>query len=100
MVRAVARECSIEATDEEIDKEIKALVEESGLTFDEVYRTFGGEHRETFRGVLVYRKTLDYLSEIARDGSGAPAEGSAAESESGAETEPSDAEGRDQSGGT
>ena len=100
VVSAVARERSIEATDEEVEKEIEAMAERSGLAFDEVHRTFDEERLETLRGALIYRKTLGYLSEIARDGPEVPAEGSAAESENGAETEPSDAEGRDQSGGT
>ena len=70
VLRAVATRQAVEASDEDVDGEIDSIASGSGESADEVRQLFEDpERRESIRRVLVNRKTLEHLSEIAlRDG--------------------------------
>jgi trigger factor len=66
VLREVAKRQSFEATDEEVDAEIEAMVADAGTQADEARKLFADEERrESLRRVLVNRKTLAYLTELA-----------------------------------
>ena len=70
VLRAVAARQAVEASDEDVDGEIESIASGSGESANDVRQLFEDpERRESIRRVLVNRKTLEHLSEIAlRDG--------------------------------
>ena len=73
VLRAVAAKESIEATDEDIDEEIGRLLGDFGES-QEDYRKIleDADTRESIRRVLVQRKTIDRLTDLALRDAGAP----------------------------
>lgn len=66
VLRAVMKREAFEATEEEVDNEIATIVGGYGDSGAEIQQLFEDpERRDQIAGVLVQRKTLDYLSEIA-----------------------------------
>jgi trigger factor len=66
VLREVAKAKSLEATDEELDAEIEEMAGDAGESADQVRRIFQDpERRESLRRVLVNRKTLKHISELA-----------------------------------
>lgn len=66
VIRAVAQRENIEATDEDISEEIERLLEGSGELIDEHRKQLDDpDSRESIRRMLVQRRTLEYLSNLA-----------------------------------
>src|SRR5690606_22688419 len=65
VLREIAKQQSIEATDEDVDAEIESMAAGYGENGDQVRDLFrDAERRESLRRVLVNRKTLEYISNI------------------------------------
>ena len=66
VIRAVAQRENIEATDEDVSEEIERLLEGSGELTDEHRKQLDDlDSRESIRRMLVQRRTLEYLSNLA-----------------------------------
>ena len=66
VIRAVAQREGIEATDEDISEEVERLLEGSGELIDEHRKQLDDpDSRESIRRMLVQRRTLEYLSNLA-----------------------------------
>ena len=66
VIRAVAQRENIEATDEDVSEEIERLLEGSGELIDEHRKQLDDlDSRESIRRMLVQRRTLEYLSNLA-----------------------------------
>ena len=66
VIRAVAQRENIEATDEDVSEEIERLLEGSGEMIDEHRKQLDDpDSRESIRRMLVQRRTLEYLSNLA-----------------------------------
>ncbi len=81
VLRAVAARESVEATEDDVEREIESIVSGAGESADEVRKLFEDpERRDSIRRVLVNRKTVELLSEMAlgSDGVSAPAESESA----------------------
>ena len=66
VIRAVAQREGIEATDEDISEEVDRLLEGSGELADEHRKQLDDpDSRESIRRMLVQRRTLEYLSNLA-----------------------------------
>ena len=66
VMRAVAERENIEATDEDISEEIERLLEGSGEVAEEQRKQLEDpDTRESIRRMLVQRRTLEYLSNLA-----------------------------------
>ncbi len=66
VIRAVAQRENIEATDEDVSEEIERLLEGSGEVAEEQRKQLEDpETRESIRRMLVQRRTLEYLSNLA-----------------------------------
>ena len=75
VLREVARQQEIEATDAEIDEEVESIAEGSGDQADEVRKLFAEqERRESLRRALINRKAIAHLTAIAEqtDDTGKP----------------------------
>ncbi len=102
VIRTVAESESIEATDEDVDQEVDRLASGTGDSANEVRKLFDDpERRDSIRRVILTRKTMERLSEIALGGDGAPApaEQGAAPAGDGGDEEAGDGGADQQSGG-
>ena len=74
VIRAVAQREGIEATDEDVSDEIDRLLADSGELADEHRKQLeDADSRESIRRMLVQRRTLEYLSNLALRDAPAPA---------------------------
>lgn len=103
VLRALAEQFGIEATDEDVDAEIEEVVGNVQAQADDVRALFEDpERRQSIRRALVQRKTLARITEIALGDGGAPAPADTPPepgADSGAEPQP-EGEGAQQSGGS
>ena len=66
VLREIAQFKAFEATDDEVDAEVEAMASDAGESADQVRKLFDDtDRRESLRRVLVNRKTLKHISEIA-----------------------------------
>lgn len=66
VLREIAKAKEFAATDEDVDAEVEQMASESGENADQVRELFEDpERRESLRRVLVNRKTLKHIAEIA-----------------------------------
>lgn len=66
VLREVAKVKELEATDEEVDAEIEEMAGDAGESADQIRQLFQDpDRRESLRRVLVNRKTLKHISEVA-----------------------------------
>ena len=66
VIRAVAERENIEATDEDVSEEVERLLEGSGEVAEEQRKQLEDpDTRESIRRMLVQRRTLEYLSNLA-----------------------------------
>jgi trigger factor len=79
VLREVAKRQNFEANDEDIDAEIEVMATDSGDDADQVRTLFQDpDRRESLGRVLVNRKTLQYIADIATQSTGAPKKAKAA----------------------
>ena len=60
-MEAVQKAENIEATDEDIDKELQKVADETKKTLEEVKKTFAGANLDYIKETVLATKTMDFL---------------------------------------
>ncbi|PLX31228.1 MAG: trigger factor [Clostridiales bacterium] len=65
-IEAVSKNEAIEASEEDIEKEMEKIAEQYKMELDKVKMTYGGQNMEYLKESIVSRKTIDLLVEKAK----------------------------------
>jgi len=66
VIEAVSTKEAVEASEEDVEKEMEKIAEQYKMELDKVKMTYGGQNVEYLKDSIVSRKTIDLLVEKAK----------------------------------